>query len=619
MSLSKKLPLVFLLCFLISAGKAQNLGWMVGTWMGAENIQVSSSSKLTRTIAIDAVSGETFTGTKTNEVNDHSHAKIVTSISGYFTKDQFYFKNGVVLYKKESSSRQWWDCSSCVPQNKIVLRQDSIILISRISGCQQYCDGISVYYRLLCEYDTTTQRYLVNLFGNSSDIAAFTPCIKEETKLIASDPDKTIPNTDSLKIVTKISKQQQQKIQDSLRNVIAVAKKHQQEVDDSVKNAALVVKKKAQQITDSLNLLAVVEKKRQQQISDSLTIVKNQQQQKLQDSLRTAETIEKKHKQAIEDSITAAALLVKKRQQASDDSLRTEAILAKKRQQQLDDSLSLVKQKEEQKLQDSLKAAAILEKRHKQAIEDSLRNEALFAKRRQQAVADSLNAVFVAAKKRQQLLDDSLKNEKVKAQQKVQDSIRNAAVVDKKRRQEIADSTKTAAILAKRKQQAVDDSLRMVAIADKKRIQQLVEDSIKNLAVVPAKNPAPIKDSVKPSTATAFKQRENVLLETYHITTPDILIELFDNAQVDGDKVSVYHNNDLIVNNQMLQKEPITFKIHADTISRMHEFTMIAENLGTIPPNTALMRITVGKDIYKLSVKTDLKTNAKIVFYYDGN
>ena len=617
MSLSKKLSLLCLSYFLVSVVTAQNLGWMIGTWMGAENIQMSSSSKLTRTIAINAVSGETFTGIKTNEVNDRGHAKIVTSISGYFNKDQFYFKNGVVLLKKESASRQWWDCSSCVPQNKIVLRQDSIVLISRISGCNQYCDGISVYYRLLCEYDTATQRYLVNLFGNSSDIAAFTPCIKEETKLIASDPDNIIPNSDSLKITTKISKQQQQKIQDSLRNIIFVAKKRQQEVDDSVKNATLVAKKKAQEITDSLKVLSVIEKKRQQQTNDSLSFVKKQEQQKLQDSLRTAEALEKKHKQAIEDSITKAALLVIKRQQASDDSLRLEAMLAKKRQQQLDDSLSLVRKQEQQKLQDSLKTAAILEKRHKQAIEDSLRNEALFAKRRAQAVADSLNVAFLAAKKRQQLLDDSLKAEKVKAQQKVQDSIRNAAAVDKKRRQEIADSTKNATVLAKQKQQAIDDSLRLVAIADKKQRQQLVEDSLK-LAAVPTKI-STANDTVKASTTKALQQRDNVLLETYHVTTPDILIELFDNAQVDGDKVSVYHNSDLIVNNQMLQKEPIAFKIHADTASRMHEFTMIAENLGTIPPNTALMRITVGKDVYKLSVKTDLKTNAKIVFYYDGN
>jgi hypothetical protein len=69
----------------------------------------------------------------------------------------------------------------------------------------------------------------------------------------------------------------------------------------------------------------------------------------------------------------------------------------------------------------------------------------------------------------------------------------------------------------------------------------------------------------------------------------------------------------------MLDKKPITLNIHADANNREHEFVLVAENLGSIPPNSALMRITAGKQIYKLPVNTDMKTNARIVFYYDGN
>jgi hypothetical protein len=75
----------------------------------------------------------------------------------------------------------------------------------------------------------------------------------------------------------------------------------------------------------------------------------------------------------------------------------------------------------------------------------------------------------------------------------------------------------------------------------------------------------------------------------------------------------------MIVSNQVLGLKAITLNIHADSTNRKHEFVLVAENLGTIPPNSALMRITVGKEIYKLTVNTDLKTNARIVFYYDGN
>jgi hypothetical protein len=137
--------------------------------------------------------------------------------------------------------------------------------------------------------------------------------------------------------------------------------------------------------------------------------------------------------------------------------------------------------------------------------------------------------------------------------------------------------------------------------------QQRIRDSIKIVST----RPTDAKGKV-------LEERTNVLLGSYHIATPDILIEIFDNAEIDGDRVSVYHNNSLLVNNQTLSTEPITFRIHADSANRLQEFILIAENLGTIPPNTALMRVTIEKQVYKLSVKTDLKTNARIVFYYDG-
>jgi hypothetical protein len=130
--------------------------------------------------------------------------------------------------------------------------------------------------------------------------------------------------------------------------------------------------------------------------------------------------------------------------------------------------------------------------------------------------------------------------------------------------------------------------------------------------------PQPTTGSNQSAADKALTSRASVLLETYHITSPDILIELFDNGEIDSDRVSVYHNNAIIVSNQMLGIKPITLNIHADATNREHEFVMVAENLGSIPPNSALMRITAGKQSYKLSVNTDMKTNARIVFYYDG-
>ena len=178
----------------------------------------------------------------------------------------------------------------------------------------------------------------------------------------------------------------------------------------------------------------------------------------------------------------------------------------------------------------------------------------------------------------------------IKQKQRTADSLRDANA--RKRQQEITDS-----LAAVRKQQ-YNDSLQKATLAK----------------AVPVK-----KDSNQSAADKALTSRTSVLLETYHITSPDILIELFDNAEIDGDRVTIYHNNEIIASNQMLEAKPITLKIHADATNRKHEFVMVAENLGTIPPNSALMRITAGKQSYKLAVKTDMTTNARIVFYYDGN
>jgi hypothetical protein len=44
-----------------------------------------------------------------------------------------------------------------------------------------------------------------------------------------------------------------------------------------------------------------------------------------------------------------------------------------------------------------------------------------------------------------------------------------------------------------------------------------------------------------------------------------------------------------------------------------HEFVMVANNLGSIPPNTALMVITTGGKRYELFISSDEKKNAKVV------
>jgi hypothetical protein len=48
-----------------------------------------------------------------------------------------------------------------------------------------------------------------------------------------------------------------------------------------------------------------------------------------------------------------------------------------------------------------------------------------------------------------------------------------------------------------------------------------------------------------------------------------------------------------------------------------HEIVVVAENLGDIPPNTALMVVTpIGKDRVEIFLSSNEKKNAKVIIDY---
>lgn len=125
--------------------------------------------------------------------------------------------------------------------------------------------------------------------------------------------------------------------------------------------------------------------------------------------------------------------------------------------------------------------------------------------------------------------------------------------------------------------------------------------------------PPVVKKIPKPSILTT---RENELQNTIYTSEKEFKIELYDNGEIDGDRISVYHNNELIVSNKMLTNTPISFVIHADENSPTHEFVMVAENLGSIPPNTALMIITAGNQRHELFITSTEQKNAVVKVEY---
>ena len=107
--------------------------------------------------------------------------------------------------------------------------------------------------------------------------------------------------------------------------------------------------------------------------------------------------------------------------------------------------------------------------------------------------------------------------------------------------------------------------------------------------------------------------RENKVVETIEIDTEEISLELFDNGEVDGDSVTVYFNGYAVIKKAALTLEAKKLKLKM-LKGRINNLVLFAENLGTTPPNTALLRVTVGDKVYNLTIESDKKKNGTVIF-----
>jgi hypothetical protein len=133
---------------------------------------------------------------------------------------------------------------------------------------------------------------------------------------------------------------------------------------------------------------------------------------------------------------------------------------------------------------------------------------------------------------------------------------------------------------------------------------------------------APIKDSlvvrrsprVLPPPPAALTRRTNTTIKNFETPPGEVKLDLYDNGEIDGDTVSIYHNNKLIVSNAKLTQKPITLRISVNQNNPHHELVMVAENLGSIPPNTSLMIVTTASKRYQVFISSTEQKNGKVVF-----
>jgi len=122
-----------------------------------------------------------------------------------------------------------------------------------------------------------------------------------------------------------------------------------------------------------------------------------------------------------------------------------------------------------------------------------------------------------------------------------------------------------------------------------------------------------IKEEPIASLPQPILTRENPIVKEIRTMAGKMMIDLYDNGEIDGDTVSIYHNNKLIISRAGLSDKAIHFEINVDASAPHHELIMVANNLGSIPPNTSLMIITVNDKRYEVFISSTEEKNAKVV------
>jgi hypothetical protein len=109
-----------------------------------------------------------------------------------------------------------------------------------------------------------------------------------------------------------------------------------------------------------------------------------------------------------------------------------------------------------------------------------------------------------------------------------------------------------------------------------------------------------------------FDQREDIVADEITVESDSLKIDFYDNGEVDGDSISVFFNKQLMAFNQRLSARSIHFNLVLDSAKAINELSMFADNLGSIPPNTALMVIDDGKNRYELRLASNMEQNGAV-------
>lgn len=128
--------------------------------------------------------------------------------------------------------------------------------------------------------------------------------------------------------------------------------------------------------------------------------------------------------------------------------------------------------------------------------------------------------------------------------------------------------------------------------------------------------PVEIKKVTLPSRSLSIEEkfitRKKVFTTEIPVTGDSVELRFYDNAQIDGDSISLFLNDRLLFQHIRLTEKAYIIKLPVEELNASNELIMVAENLGSIPPNTSYMVALVGEKRYEARLESTEGSSAMI-------
>ena len=138
---------------------------------------------------------------------------------------------------------------------------------------------------------------------------------------------------------------------------------------------------------------------------------------------------------------------------------------------------------------------------------------------------------------------------------------------------------------------------------------------VAKIYLLPEKQQTPGEIIARKTIAERVEKRQTKLIDSIRATSQEVTLAIWDDAVEDGDSISLQINDEIYMPGLAVKKKPqfINVKLYPGD----NKIIFIADNLGSIAPNTSILEIIDGKKRRSYMIDTDMKKNNAIKISYE--